>query len=146
MATEHMTRFDGDLFEAAADEGRREHRSARRQLEYWARLGRELSVHETAPRRRILAVVQGEAALSELDDEEQLVANLELNDAIRQRAAATSFGEALLEAGTVVVALNADGELCQFFPDGTTRPFAKTRDPSERDDEWAPPSGVSSTT
>ena len=43
MADDHVTRFDADLFEAAAEEGRREHRSARQQLEHWTRLGRECS-------------------------------------------------------------------------------------------------------
>ena len=53
MADDRMTRFDVELFEAAADEGRRNHRSTRQQLEHWTRLGRQISAHETAARRRI---------------------------------------------------------------------------------------------
>ncbi len=119
-----MTRFDGELFEAAADEGRREHRSARQQLEHWTRLGRELSAHETTARRRIAAVLRGELPLSELTTEERLVANVELDVAIRERAATTPpFGRTLLKAGMTAVALNDDGELTQFHPDGSSRPL-----------------------
>src|SRR3981189_1064253 len=98
MANDRMTRFDVELFEAAADEGRREHRSARQQLEHWTRLGRELSAHETAARRRIAAAVRGEMPISELATEERFVANVELDVAIRERAATTSFGRTLLKA------------------------------------------------
>jgi len=123
MADDRMTRFDVELFEAAADEGRREHRSARQQLEHWTRLGREFSAHETAARRRIVAAVRGEMPLSELPTEERLVANVELNVAIRERAATTSFGRTLLKTGMTAVALDDDGVLTEFHPDGTSRPL-----------------------
>jgi len=123
MADDRMTRFDVELYEAAADEGRREHRSARQQLEHWTRLGRELSAHETAARRRILAAVRGETPLSELATEERVVANVELDVAIRERAATASFGRTLLKTGLTAVALDDDGVLTQFFPDGATRPL-----------------------
>jgi ParD-like antitoxin of type II ParDE toxin-antitoxin system len=127
MADDRMTRFDVELFEAAADEGRREHRSARQQLEHWTRLGREFSAHETASRRRIVAAVRGEMPLSELPTEERLVANVELNVAIRERAATTSFGRTLLKRGTTAVALDDDGVLIEFHPDGTSRPLDADR-------------------
>ena len=123
MAEDRMTRFDVELFEAAADEGRREHRSARQQLEHWTRLGREFSAHETAARRRIIAAVRGEIPLSELATEERVVANVELDVAIRERAATASFGRTLLKTGLTAVALDDDGLLTQFFPDGATRPL-----------------------
>ena len=71
MADDRMTRFDVELFEAAADEGRRNHRSTRQQLEHWTRLGRQISAHETAARRRIVAAKGGEIPLSELATEER---------------------------------------------------------------------------
>jgi hypothetical protein len=129
MGNDRMTRFDVELFEAAADQGRREHRSARQQLEHWTRLGRELSAHETAARHRITAAVRGEVALSELAAEEQFVANLELDVAIRERASTTSFGGALLKAGLTAVALDDHGALTQFHPDGATRPLDTSRAP-----------------
>ena len=72
MADDRMTRFDVELFEAAADEGRRNHRSTRQPLEHWTRLGRQISAHETAARRRIVAAKGGEIPLSELATEEPL--------------------------------------------------------------------------
>jgi hypothetical protein len=129
MAADRMTRFDVDLFEAAVDEGRREHRSARQQLEHWARVGRDFSAHETAARRRIAAAVRGELPLSELATDERLVANVELDVAIRERAAATSFGRTLLKAGMTAVALDENGVLTEFLPDGALRPVGVSRQP-----------------
>jgi hypothetical protein len=123
MAVDRMTRFDEELFESAAEEGRREHRSARQQLEHWTRLGREISGHETAARHRIAAAVRGEMPLSELATDERFVANVELDVAIRERAAGTSFGRALLTAGTTAVAIEDNGVLTQFGPDGGSRPL-----------------------
>jgi hypothetical protein len=122
-----MTRFDVELFEAAAAEGRREHRSARQQLEHWTRLGREFSAHETGARRRIAAAVRGEMPLSDLATEERFVANVELDVAIRERAATTSFGQSLLKAGMTAVALDDNGVLTQFDPDGASRPLDASR-------------------
>jgi predicted ABC-type ATPase len=127
MADDRMTRFDVELFESAVDEGRREHRSARQQREHWTRLGREFSAHETAARRRIAAVVRGEKPLSELAAEERFVANVELDVAIRERAATTPFGRTLLKAGMTAVALDDNGVLTQFDPDGASRPLNANR-------------------
>jgi hypothetical protein len=123
MAHDRMTRFDVDLFEAATYEGRREHRSARQQLEHWTRLGREISGHETAARRRIAAAVRGESPLSELASEERFIANVELDLAIRERAGTTSFGRTLLKAGLTAVALDDNGVLTRFDPAGPSRPY-----------------------
>src|SRR5271166_2084768 len=123
MADDRMTRFDAELFEAAAGEGRQEHRSARQQLEHWARLGREFSGHETAPRRRIAAAVRGAMPLSALTTEERFVANVELDVAIRERAATASFGRTLLKAGVTALALDENGVLTEFHPDGTALPL-----------------------
>jgi ParD-like antitoxin of type II bacterial toxin-antitoxin system len=133
MVNDHMTRFDAELFEAAVDEGRREHRSARQQLEHWTRLGREVSAHETAARRRIAAALRGEMPLRALAAEERFVANLELDVAIGERAGADSFGRALLKGGTTAVALDDNGVLVMFHPDGVPRaPDADPNNASER--------------
>lgn len=127
MADDHMTRVEAGLFEAAMDEGRRENRSARQQLEHWTRLGRELSAHETGARRRIAAAVRGETPLSTLTTDERFVANVEVDVAIRERAATASFGRALLKEGVTAVALDDNGVLMEFGPDGTSRPFDTRR-------------------
>jgi hypothetical protein len=129
MADDRMTRFDVELFEAAVDEARREHRSARQQLEHWARVGREFSAHETSARRRIAAAVRGELPLSELPTDERLVANVELDVAIRERAAATSFGRALLKEGMTAVALDENGVLTEFHPVGASNAVDASRQP-----------------
>jgi ParD-like antitoxin of type II bacterial toxin-antitoxin system len=119
---DRMTRFDADLFDAALDEGRRENRSGRQQLEHWARIGRMFSAYETATRRRIAEAVRGDTPLSALSSDEQLVANIELDVAIRERAAGASFGYALLKAGVTTVALDYNGDLVEFRPDGSRQP------------------------
>jgi hypothetical protein len=127
VAVDRMTRFDDELFEAAADEGRRENRSARQQLEHWTRLGREFSAHETAARRRIAAAVRGDLAFAELGTDERFVANVELDVAIRERAAAASFGRTLLKSGLTAVALDENDVLTQFDPDGMSRPLGDSQ-------------------
>lgn len=127
MADTRMTRFDTELFEPAAAEGRRENRSARQQLEHWTRVGREFSAHETAARRRIAAAVRGEAPIAALTDDERVVANVERDVAIRARAATTSFGRMLLASGVSAVALDEVGALTVFEPDGTSHPLADDR-------------------
>jgi hypothetical protein len=124
MPDDRMTRFEAELFEAAADEGRLEHRSARQQLEHWARLGREVSAHETTARRRIEAAVRGETPLSALTIEERFVANVELDVAIREEASSAPFGRALLRSGMTAVALDENGVLTEFNPDGTSHPLS----------------------
>ncbi len=87
MALDKPTRFATDLLESAAVEGARQSRSAKQQLDYWARLGRAVSMHQTAARLRVEAVLAGTTALAELDPTERLVANSEIDVAIQQHAA-----------------------------------------------------------
>ncbi len=120
---DRMTRFDADLFDAAVSEGRRENRSGRQQLEHWTRLGRMFSAHETATRRRIEAAVAGRTPLAALSAEERLVANVELDVTVRERAAGAGFGRELLARGIPAVAVDDDGNLVEFAPDGAHRPI-----------------------
>lgn len=119
---DRMTRFDADLFDAALDEGRRENRSGRQQLEHWTRIGQMFSAHETTTRRRIASAVMGQSPLSALTADERLVANMELDIAIREGATAAAFGHSLLKAGLTAVALDEDGALVEFLADGSRRP------------------------
>jgi len=104
MALDKPTRFATDLLASAAVEGARQSRSAKQQLDYWARLGRAVSMHQTAA----------------LDPTERLVANSEIDVAIQQHARATSYGELLAAEGVTVVALDDDGRLVRYQPDGTS--------------------------
>jgi hypothetical protein len=67
---ERVTRFDPDLFEAAAVEGARQSRSARQQLHHWARLGRAFSAQFEAPMNRVRLALEGQVAQRDLTDEE----------------------------------------------------------------------------
>ena len=51
-AADRPTRVAADLFESAAVEGARQSRSAKQQLDHWARVGRAVSMTHTAARRR----------------------------------------------------------------------------------------------
>ena len=121
--TDRVTRFDADLFDAALTEGRRENRSGRQQLEHWARIGQMISANETATRRRITAAIRGELPISALNADERLVTNVELDVAIRERAARATFGHGLLKAGLAAVGLDEQGALVEFRSDGSRQPI-----------------------
>ena len=57
---DRVTRVSADLFEAAAAEGARQSRSAKQQLDHWARVGRAVSTQHTASRRRVEAALAGQ--------------------------------------------------------------------------------------
>ncbi|WP_166389890.1 TA system antitoxin ParD family protein [Nocardioides ochotonae] len=63
---ERVTRFDEALFETAAAEGSRQSRSARQQLEHWARLGAALSAQVEAPLNRVRLALEGTIAQRDL--------------------------------------------------------------------------------
>ena len=122
MAHDKPTRFAIDLLESAAVEGSRQSRSAKQQLDYWARLGRAVSMRETAARRRVEAALADTTALATLAPAARLVANAELDAAIQQHAQTTWYGELLAAEGVVVVALDSNGRLVRYEPDGTSTP------------------------
>jgi uncharacterized protein (DUF2252 family) len=113
-----------DLLESAATEGKRESRSAKQQLDHWARVGRAVSMHDTAARRRVEAALAGEMPLGELSESERLVANAELDVAIQKQAGTISFGERLAAEGVTTVALADDGTLVEYRPDGSEEALA----------------------
>ena len=79
MTGDRPTRFASDLLESAAVEGKRESRSAKQQLDYWARVGRSVSM----------------------------------------QAQSVSFGERLAAEGVTTVALDDEGALVEYRPDGS---------------------------
>lgn len=54
---DRATRVAAELMESAAVEGARLGRSARNQLEHWARVGRAITCQETTALRRIEAAI-----------------------------------------------------------------------------------------
>lgn len=117
---DRVTRFAGDLVEAAAIEGARESRSAKQQLDHWARVGRAVSSFETAARLRVQAALSGQLPMRQLNAEESLVFNAEINVAIEENLAAGHYGRRLAAAGVTTVALDDEGRLVEHRPDGTT--------------------------
>lgn len=114
------TRVAVDLLEAAETEAPRESRSAREQLDHWTRLGMHISMRSTAARRRIERALSGELPLSELSVAEREVTNAGLSVVISEAANRMSFADRLAAEGVTTVTLDADGQLIERRPDGTT--------------------------
>lgn len=117
---DRVTRVAADLVDSAAAEGARQSRSAKQQLDHWARVGRAVSSHQTASRRRIEAALAGDVDTNRLSEEEGLVFNAEISAAIEESLAAAHYGDTLAAQGITTVALNDDGEIVEYRPDGTT--------------------------
>ena len=120
MAADRVTRFAADLLDSAAVEGARHSRSAKQQLDHWARVGRTVSSFHSTARRRVEATLAGSLSMTELLPEERLVANAEVNAAISERLRSVNYGDVLAGEGTATVALDDDGPLVRYDPDGTT--------------------------
>ena len=123
MAADKVTRFAADLVDAAAVEGARHSRSTKQQLDHWARVGRTVSTHHSTARRRVEAALQGTLALTDLTPEERLVTNAETDAAVAERLRTVHYGDVLAGEGVVTVALDDDGRLMRYEPDGTTTPL-----------------------
>lgn len=117
------TRVAADLMDAAAVEGRRQSRSAKQQLDHWARVGRAVSAQTSAARRRVEAALAGELDERELSAQERVVFDAELDASISEAARTVRFGEVLAGRGVTTVALDEHGQLTRYHPDGTTSPI-----------------------
>jgi hypothetical protein len=122
-ARDKVTRFAAELVEAAAVEGARQSRSARQQLDHWVRLGRAVSNASSAQRLRVEAALSGELSLRELTSEEGVVLNAEITTAIEENLAAANYGGELAAEGITTVALDDDGNLITYRPDGSSTPL-----------------------
>jgi hypothetical protein len=117
---DRVTRVAADLMDSATAEGARQSRSAKQQLDHWARVGRAVSSQHTASRHRVEAALGGELDASELSLEEGVVFNAEISAAIEESLKRTNYGDVLAERGITMVALNDDGEIVEYWPDGTS--------------------------
>ena len=66
---DRVTRTAADLYGSAVAEGARQRRSAKQQLDHWARVGRAVTRRHTAARQKVEAALAGELALAELSEE-----------------------------------------------------------------------------
>jgi hypothetical protein len=117
---DRVTRVAADLMDSAAAEGARQSRSAKQQLDHWARVGRAVSSQQTAARRRVEAALTGDLELHELSVEEGAVFNAEIAAAIQETLARTNYRALLAERGVTTVALDENGEIVEHRPDGSS--------------------------
>src|SRR5277367_4642330 len=117
---DRVTRVAADLMDSAAAEGARQSRSAKQQLDHWARVGRAVSTQQTAARRRVEAALAGRTPLAALTVEEGVVFNAEISAAIEENLSRTHYGDTLAARGVTTVALNEAGDIVEQRPDGTS--------------------------
>lgn len=117
------TRVPSDLFDSAVVEGAKESRSAKQQLEHWARVGKALCTRQTAARRRVEAALAGTLPVEQLSDTEAMVFDAEVQSRVETRLRTTDLGAVLAARGVTTVALNEQGELTEYRPDGTSTPI-----------------------
>jgi len=129
---DRVTRVAADLLDSAAVEGARQSRSAKQQLDHWARVGRAVSSQQTAARRRVESALAGDLKLRELSVEEGVVFNAEIAAAVQEKLAESNYGKLLAERGITTVALNEEGEIVEHRPDGTSVVLTVKRRPSRR--------------
>ena len=126
-AADRVTRVAADLMESATTEGARQSRSAKQQLDHWARVGRAVSSQHTVARRRVESALAGDLDTNDLSVEEGVVFNAEISAAIEESLARTAYGGVLAARGITMVALNDDGQIVEYWPDGTSAVIAAER-------------------
>lgn len=119
-ATGQPARIAPDVYAAARRVAARESRSATQQIDYWLRIGQGYAMQQSASRRRIEAVLTGTLPMSALRADERLVVNAELDAAVTVQAAATPLGASATGDGVTTVALDEQGRLVEYRPDGTS--------------------------
>jgi ParD-like antitoxin of type II bacterial toxin-antitoxin system len=125
-AVDRVTRVSSDLMDSAAAEGARQSRSAKQQLDHWARVGRSVSTQHTAARRRVEAALTGRLSLGELSVEEGVVFNAEVEAAIEESLARPNYGGVIAAWGITTVALDDAGQIVEYRPDGTSAVLSAT--------------------
>jgi hypothetical protein len=123
-AADRVTRVAADLMESATTEGARQSRSAKQQLDHWARVGRAVSSQQSAARRRVESALAGDLNTNDLSVEEGVVFNAEISAAIEESLARTQYGDVLAARGITMVAMNDDGQIVEYWPDGTSAVIA----------------------
>ncbi|WAC90686.1 TA system antitoxin ParD family protein [Mycobacterium sp. Aquia_213] len=131
-SADRVTRFAADLVDSAKAEGARQSRSAKQQLDHWARVGRAVSSQHSAARRRVEAALAGDLELGELSVEEGVVFNAEIAAAIQENLNQANYGKLLAKRGVTTVALNEAGEIVEHRPDGSSTVLTANSRPARR--------------
>jgi ParD-like antitoxin of type II bacterial toxin-antitoxin system len=114
---DRVTRIAAELMDSAAIEGARQGRSAKQQLEHWARVGRAVSTQGAAARRRVEAALTGGLELRELSAKEGAVFNTEIAVAVEENLAGSNYGATLAEHGVPSVFLDENGQIVEHRSD-----------------------------
>lgn len=128
---DRVTRFAADLVDSAAAEGARQRRSAKQQLDHWARVGRAVSSQHSAARQRVEAALAGDLDPGTLGAEEGVVFNAEIDAETQHSLAVTDYGATLARRGIVTVALNDAGQIVEHRPDGSSKVLTAASSASE---------------
>ena len=121
MAADRPTRIASDLLDSATVEGARQSRSAKQQLDHWARVGRAVCAQQSAARMRVDAAFAGTLPLSQLSSEEAVVFNADVQARVEESLRTVDLGAVLNARGLTTVSLDENGELVEHRPDGTRR-------------------------
>jgi lysozyme family protein len=119
-AADRPTRVSSDLLDSAVVEGAKESRSAKQQLEHWARVGRSVCARQTTSRHRVEAAMAGTLPVEQLSADEGVVFDADVQSRLQARLRTTNLGAVLAARGVTTVALNEQGELTEYRPDGTS--------------------------
>lgn len=124
QTADKVTRFDSTLVDSAIAEGRRQNRTGRQQLEYWARIGQSMTAHETAALQRVRDALAGTLPTADLTEAEGRLFNAEIDVKISDSLARADYPAELAARGISTVVLDDEGRLVEQNPDGTTRVLA----------------------
>jgi len=84
-----------------------------------------VSSQHSASRRRVEAALAGSLDVAYLTVEEGVVFNSEVAAAVDESLARTHFGRLLAAGGATTVALDDDGRIVEYRPDGTSAVLAE---------------------
>ncbi|MYR08245.1 hypothetical protein GTV32_18945 [Gordonia sp. SID5947] len=119
-AADKVTRVDADLVDSAIAEGRRQQRTGRQQLEYWARVGRALTTHESASVKRVQDALAGTVPTTELSPDEGRAFNAQIRARVSEELASADYRRELTARGVTTVSIDEDGRIVEYRSDGTT--------------------------
>jgi hypothetical protein len=119
MPRTQSTRIAKDLLDAAEVEGEREHRSMAQQIEHWARVGREFTMHDASGRRVIELAIKNAPVDLRFEGVVRAALEAETNARIQERMLTTPIAKILAREGVDTVSLDDQGRLVEYRADGT---------------------------
>ncbi|CAM3709543.1 TA system antitoxin ParD family protein [Tsukamurella ocularis] len=121
----HPTRIADDIVADARAEAPSDGRSVAEQINYWARVGRNMTIHDSAMRRRIEAAAAGDLPIAELSRSEGRLFEAEAAVRLEDMLASTDLGAELSAAGVTTVSIDDEDRLIERRPDGTVRQLTR---------------------